>query len=261
MADVKVREQPRKAGENPLLERGDIYFLYRPRVGHEEAHGLEDVERFYIQLKPWRRELYRLIILGRKRLPEPKEHNRFWAFVWRVFKDRAELNKELGENEYATKTRGIRKVAPARPAAEGIYAIARHDGHTHLAYVIELPERRGPAERELNIKREASYVVAVKNPESPSPPNVGLGPHEEARFPKSLQQKFQGRRFLPVDPPDFLDHDGAELMLIGADEHPEKELGIQFEPDHEDEHRADIFRVLKLPRDLVREPLFEGKWK
>jgi hypothetical protein len=69
--------------------------------------------------------------------------------------------------------------------------------------VIELPQRRGPAERELNIKREAGYVIAVKNPESRSPPIAGLDTHEEARFPKSLQDKFGGRRFLPVDPPDF----------------------------------------------------------
>jgi hypothetical protein len=41
MADVKVREAPGKAGDNPLLERGDIYFLYRPRAGHDEAHGLK----------------------------------------------------------------------------------------------------------------------------------------------------------------------------------------------------------------------------
>jgi hypothetical protein len=77
-------------------------------------------------------------------------------------------------------------------------------GIPDLAYVIELPQRRGPAERELNIKREASYVIAVKNPESRSPPIAGLDTHEEARFRKSLQDKFGGRRFLPVDPPDFL---------------------------------------------------------
>src|SRR3981081_1920632 len=73
--------------------------------------GLKDVERFYILLKPWRRQLYRLIILGRKRLPDPEQHDRFWAFVWRVFRDREELNEELGEKGDATKTRGIRKVA------------------------------------------------------------------------------------------------------------------------------------------------------
>ena len=140
-----------KSDASPLLERGDIYFLYRPRVETDEVHGLQDVERFYILIKPWRGHLYRLIVVGRKRLPDPKEHNRFWGFVWRVFKDRKALNDELGAREYTTKTRGVRHVPPVRPAAEGIYALVRHGDHTHLAYVLELPEQQGRAERELNI--------------------------------------------------------------------------------------------------------------
>jgi hypothetical protein len=252
MAEVKSRE-------NPILEKGDIYFLYRPRVETDEVHGLRDVERFYIVLKPWRTRLYRLIIVGRKRLPDPGQHDRFWAFVWRVFRDPAALSEELGEQTYETKTRGLRHVPPARPAAEGIYALVRHGTHTHLAYVLELPEREGPAERELNIRREASYIVAVKNPETPAPAGLGAGP--EAKFPKPLQEKFQGRRFLPVDPPDFLNYEGAQLILIGAREDPKTELGVEFKPDREDEHTADVLKDLKLPRDVVREPLFEGKWK
>jgi hypothetical protein len=98
-----------KSHENPLLERGDIYFLYRPAVEHEEVHGPQDVQRLYIVLnivlKPWRAGLYRLIIIGRKKLPAPEEHNRFWAFVWRMFKHRAELSEERGEQTYETKTR------------------------------------------------------------------------------------------------------------------------------------------------------------
>jgi hypothetical protein len=120
-----------KSDASPLLERGDIYFLYRPRVETDEVHGLQDVERFYILMKPWRRHLYRLIVVGRKRLPDPKEHNRFWGFVWRVFKDRKALNDELGAREYTTKTRGVRHVPPVRPAAEGIYTLVRHGDHTH----------------------------------------------------------------------------------------------------------------------------------
>jgi hypothetical protein len=254
MAEVKSRV-------NPALETGDIYFLYRPVVDAEEVHGLEDVRRFFIVLKPWRPPRYRLIVVGRKRLPDPREHNRFWGFVWRVLRDRAALNAELGEEEYATKTRGIRKVPAARPAAEGIYAIVRHGDHTHLAYALELPTREGPAERELNIRREASYIIAVRNPESPRPPAAGAGPKQPARFPPELQRKFAGRRFVPVDPPDFLDYEGAELVLIGAEENPEQELGLEFVPDREDEHTADVLRDLALPREVVREPLFEGAWK
>ena len=250
-----------KSPEQPVLERGDIYFLYRPRIEADAVHGLRDVERLFILLKPARRPLYRLIVVGRKKLPDPKEHNRFWAFVWRVFRDREALNRELGEKVYETKTRGERHVAPVRSAAEGIYALVRHGNHTHLAYALELPEVEGPAERELNIRREASYIIAVKNPESGSPPAAGLDPDREARFPKKLREKFAGRKFSAVDPPEFLDYEGAELVLIGAEENAEAELGIAFEPDKETEHTADVFKDLELPREIAREPLLEGKWK
>jgi hypothetical protein len=247
--------------ENPLLERGDIFFLYRPRVGLDEAHGLEDVERLYILLKPWQAQKYRLLVVGRKKLPDPGGHDRFWTFVWRMFNDREALNAELGEQEYTTRTRGVRRVAAARPAGEGVYSIVRHGDHTHLAYVLELPKHGGPAERELNIKREASYVIAVKNPQTGGPPAAGLDPDREARFPKKLQEAFAGRRFSPVDPPEFLDYEGAELLLIGATQDAERELGIEFKADAENEHSADVFRVLKLPREVVHERLFQGKWK
>ena len=64
----------------------------------------------------------------------------------------------------------------------------------------------------------------------------------------------------PVDPPDFLNYEGAELMFIGASEKPEQELGIVFKPDHETLHSADVFKDLKLPREIAREPLLEGEW-
>jgi hypothetical protein len=261
MAELKSRETAVTDRVNEILERGDIYFLYRPRVGAEEAHGLKDVERFYIVLKPWRSREYRLIIVGRKRLPDPEEHNRFWAFVYRVFKDKKELNEELGEQKYETKTHGVRNVAAVRPAAEGIYAILRHGDHTHLAYVIELPKRQGPVEQDLNIKREASYIIAVRNPDTPRPAGAGLPPERDARFPTRLAEKFRGRKFIPIDPPVFLDYEGAELMLIGAAEDSEKELGVEFRPDREDLHTADVLRDLKLPREIAPELLLKGEWK
>ncbi|MQA87112.1 MAG: hypothetical protein GEV03_21420 [Streptosporangiales bacterium] len=36
-----------------VLEAGDIYFLYRPRVEHEEVAGPGDVQRLYVVLKTW----------------------------------------------------------------------------------------------------------------------------------------------------------------------------------------------------------------
>jgi hypothetical protein len=55
---------------------------------------------------------------------------------------------------------------------------------------------------------------------------MGPGPRTAAQFPKRLQQKFRGRRFAPLDPPDFLDYEGAQLVFIGAAENAKKELGI-----------------------------------
>jgi hypothetical protein len=47
--------------------------------------------------------------------------------------------------------------------------------------------------------------------------------------------------------------------LIGATENGEGELGIEFKPDDENEHTADVLRDLKLPRKIAREPLFKGQ--
>ena len=59
----------------------------------------------------------------------------------------------------------------------------------------------------------------------------------------------------------FLDYEGAELMLIGAAADSEKELGVEFRPDREDLHTADVLRDLKLPREIAPELLLKGEWK
>ncbi|MFW6202585.1 MAG: hypothetical protein ACOC8B_08400, partial [Gemmatimonadota bacterium] len=162
---------------------------------------------------------------------------------------------------YRTKTRGERRVPAARPAGEGVYAIARHGDHTHLVYILELPEQPGEVQRELNVDERASYILSIANPERPAPKGAGLGEKQAAEFPKGLQSKFEGRRFIPADPPKFLDHEGAELLLIGAARRPLKELDIRLEAEDEDAHSAEIFRELGLEREEhPTRPLFEGKW-
>jgi hypothetical protein len=148
----------------------------------------------------------------------------------------------------------------ARPVGEGRYAIVDHDGHTHLAYVLELPPEPGPAQRTFNIEREASYIVAVRNPEAPAPPGAGLGSKQRAELPPELVEHFRGRRFAPVDTPELLDHEGVELVLIGAREDAERELGIELDAQSERLETADLFRKLRLPRERVPvEPLARGE--
>jgi len=53
--------------------------------------------------------------------------------------------------EYDTETRGKRRTKAATPAGEGKYSIVKHDNHTELAYILELPEIPGPAQREFEL--------------------------------------------------------------------------------------------------------------
>jgi hypothetical protein len=88
-------------------------------VEADRVRGLDDVQRVYLLLRPKGARKYRLLIVGRKRLPDPGRHDRFWAFVYKVFRSRAALGEEFGEVRYRTKTLGPRDEPGARPVAEG----------------------------------------------------------------------------------------------------------------------------------------------
>jgi hypothetical protein len=140
-----------------------------------------------------------------------------------------------------------------------VYVIARHGDHTHLAYALELPDEPGEAQRELEIEPRASYVVTVKRPDASSPPGVGLSPERSADLPDELEDRLDGRRFTALDPPAFLDHEGVELVLVGAAERPERELGIELDPQDESVLDADVFSDLDLDREARPiAPLVQG---
>lgn len=195
------------------LERGRAFFFYRPRVRVAEVDDLGDIQRFFVILKPEAARRYRRLIVGRKRLPDVRSHEREWVFVVEITDDPAELRADVEQEPRA------------RPAGEARYAIVEHRGHTHLAYVLEHPPEPGPVQRELRILRQASYIVAVRNPEAPAPPGAGLPAHRRARYPPELRERLGDRRFVPANPPELLDYPGAELVLIGADEDVSLELG------------------------------------
>jgi hypothetical protein len=246
-----------------VLERGNIYFAYRPKVEHTSAEGLEDIQRFFVILSPFGKERYRLIVIGRKKLPTiAGDRERNLGFVQKVGREPEEIEDELDRLTYSTQTRGERHLSPARPAGEGVYAIARHDDHTHLAFALELPERPGEVQEELNIPQEGSHIVTVKNPEADSPPGVGLPEEDRPDLPQRLRGRVHGRRFIPVDPPDFLDREGTELVLIGADEDVFEELGLRLDPQHETMETAELFNELRMERTAhPLKPLFEGRWQ
>ncbi|WP_214367809.1 hypothetical protein [Pseudonocardia sp. H11422] len=244
------------------LERGHLFFCYRPRVGVQRARGPTDVQRFYMIMKPDGKRLFRRVIVGRKRLPDVAAHEREWAFVDLVSPDPEDMEDERDPRPYRTTTRGPRVETPARPAGESVYVVARHDTHTHLAHVLELPSSPGPVQRDLRITPEASFVVTVRNPDADPGPRPGLPPPRRPDYPETLGAEFAGRRFIELDPPDLLDYPGTEIVLVGATQCVERELGVTLRPQHRTADSAAFFHELMMERDLhPLAPLTSGQWE
>jgi hypothetical protein len=248
-----------------IIEQGDIFFFYRPKVGTEEVKGLKDVQRFYIIVLPEDNDKYRLFLIGQKQLPEIVEgkstsEEKNWALNILTTSNPDDIHKELMPSEYTTETRGKRRLAAAAPVGEGKYTIVKHGNHTELAYILELPEIPGPTQREFEIRKEASYIISVKNPDVKVP---GFAASEKnPEYPKALKEKFGDKRWINVDEPDLLNYENTQLLLIGAKKKDiEEELGVDIDEEKETERSADLFKELKLKKEQVPlKPLLKGKF-
>jgi uncharacterized protein DUF2795 len=263
--------------ESELIEHGDIFFFYRPKVDTEEVKDIEDVQRFYMVTSPEEIEgkrysnnnkhIYRLFLIGQKQLPEivegkstSKERN--WALNTLTTSDPDDIHKELLPAEYMTETRGKRRIAAAAPAGEGKYSIVKHDSHTEIAYILELPEIPGPMQREFEIRKEASYVISVKNPDLNVTGSAAFTSGKKPQYPKHLLEKFGDKRWISIEDPELLDYENTQLLLIGARKKDvEDELGIDIDEQKETESSADIFKELKIRKEQVPlKPLLKGKF-
>lgn len=235
------------------VERGDIYFFYRPKIDIEQPKGIDDVQRLYMALLPDKGSQCRLFIVGKKRMPDiiPGESDpgeREWIMIDLVAAP-AEVGKALQPIRYQTKTRGEREQGEAIPAGEGRYGIFERDGATQLAYRLANPDKPGKAQRKLGIQREASYVISVRNPELDVP---GF-PDEKPDYPQSLTKKFADERWLDISEPELLDYEHAQCVLIGAHERLE-------DTDMEITGKPDLFGKLGLEKTVwPTEALAEGK--
>jgi len=256
------QKQANDTNEADILEQGDIYFFYRPKKAAEEVKGIEDVRRFFMVTAPEQNNkspLYRLFVIGKKSLPEVRKtearaSERYWARVGGVFKDANELAKELSSDEF-------RKGDAARPVGEGKYAIVKHQNHTELAYVLELPNEPGEAQKELGIEKEASYIISVINPKIPKQSNLPTT-EEPPKYPQEVLNEFnENENFVSLSKDTkFIDYQNAQIILIGAREGSDvikSEIGIEIK---EEQSSADVFNKLKLRREQVpTRPLTEGK--
>lgn len=124
---------------------------------------------------------------------------------------------------------GTRRDPPARLVARGCYAIVNNDARipsqetTYLGYRLShpAPPALGPVHAALGIHRAGTFVLQVKNPETP-----GSGATKAVSFPREIMHAVfgQGRRgrdsrglrFAPCAQPQMLDYAGVELLLVAV---------------------------------------------
>nr|WP_299239800.1 DUF2795 domain-containing protein [uncultured Halomonas sp.] len=236
------------------VEKGDIYFFYRPKVDAEKIQSLDEIQRLHMVLAPDDEDTARLFVVGKKRLPDiAKGKSRSTQREW-MMNDMTGKPKAVGEAlaplEYETKTRGEQEQGEAIPVGEGRYALFERDGSSRLAYRLSAPEKPGKAQKELGILAEASFVISVRNPAIDVP---GF-PDSKPNYPKRLQDKFADKRWIDVDDGKLLDHESAQLLLIGAHDDLSEE-GVNITG------KANLFKTLGLKkREWPTEALEKGRF-
>ncbi|MFW5704745.1 MAG: DUF2795 domain-containing protein [Nanoarchaeota archaeon] len=238
-----------------IIENGDIYFFYRKKMNVERPESVNDLRRMHIVIVPDNNETKRVYMVGKKRMPiitkgKQTSQRREWALNVLSNKNPTEIKEELGPIEYQTKTRGKRHEPTSIPAAEGRYQIFDHDGHTELAYKIQNPEKESKALKELQIHKEASYIISVKNPDI----KIRGFNQKNPNYPKELKNKFAGKRWINIDDPHFLDYENTQLLLIGARDNL-NDLDLKIKG------KANLFKNLKLEKkNWPTETLETGKF-
>ncbi|KAL9656246.1 hypothetical protein ABK040_007861 [Willaertia magna] len=221
-----------------VLEKGHLYFLYRPKVDLKEARDADDIQRLILLMIPEHQEGHeekkRALIIPKKKLPE--KNQRLLMINSQVDEEMDNLAEHLKKETYQTFTRGERTLEACRPFAEALYEIVEHKHdhgtHTHLTYALVLPKRIGNVHKALNVHREGSFIIVIKNPDTNVWGNAKQGstsatrtfhPAKKPEFSPDLIKVLEGKRFVPVNPIDFLNVEGAQFIVIGAT--PEEALG------------------------------------
>lgn len=194
---VRKSEEREDVVSSNILEKGIIYFFFRPRVNIDEPHSVNDVARSFFVLRPTplgaeldedqgpidKDALCRLLMLPKKKLPtSPKERD--MGFVEKAGQTMKDLQENfIAPSTYQTATRGERTVEEARPYAEGVYALTSTKRVTHLAYLLTIPSELGEIQETFGLHRRGSWIVQSKNPKFPGPSFAQLP--REPEYPPS----------------------------------------------------------------------------
>lgn len=192
----KSEEREDKVSSN-VLEKGIIYFFFRPRVNIEDPQGVEDVSRSFFVLRPTplgaeldsgqgpvdKDARCRLLMLPKKKFPT-SGRERDMGFVEKANQSMKDLQEKfIAGSTYQTSTRGERHIEEARPYAEGVYALTSTRRASHLAYVLTIPHEVGEIQENFGLYQRGSFIVQSKNPKFPGPSSARLP--KEPEYPES----------------------------------------------------------------------------
>lgn len=192
----KSEEREEKVPSN-VLEKGIIYFFFRPRVNNEDPQGMEDVARSFFVLRPTplgaeldsgsgtvdKDARCRLLMLPKKKFPT-SGRERDMAFVEKTNQSMKDLQEKfIAGSTYQTSTRGERYIEEARPYAEGVYALTSTRRTTHLAYMLTIPSEIGEIQENFGLHQRGSFILQSKNPKFPGPSSARLP--KEPDYPQS----------------------------------------------------------------------------
>ncbi|KAL2243093.1 uncharacterized protein LOC105157942 isoform X1 [Sesamum indicum] len=264
--DVQEKQDPNSGKEGAkrrrLAHHDETNYTHEHEHEQGGGHGSHPVN---FKKQP----LLRFIVMGRKSLPDPSKKTRpYWGFVEMVTTEIEHVKAALRGEEYETATKGHRHLPDSRAVGEGIYRILKHNPgsssmHTHLVYKLEFPpegEEEEP-QKALNIARQASFLLQIKNPDQRAAQFRGLEKKRKAAFPAHLQGLFGHRLYHPADPPDLLNYEGCEFLLISASDDIEQELGLELKTTEQlqDAECSDLIRTFGETAASTR-PLFQGTW-
>jgi hypothetical protein len=246
-----------------IIENGDLYFFYRPKVHVSEVRDLGDVERFYMVMaldKP--KKEYRLLVVGQKKMPDILPHmqapsERDWAIVEYVTDSGADLEKH--NLSWESTAGAARTIYPARPVGAAKYQLIMHGDHSELAYVLEAPSKPGGVQDTFRILPEASYIFKIKNPEHLAKGYPGA--NEKPQYPQDLKDLFD-ESWINVKDDRLLDYKNAQVLLIGAHkQNVEDTLGIRLEREETQEAADDLYARLHMSeKDHPKKLLIQGEW-
>ncbi|KAF9892948.1 hypothetical protein FE257_000540 [Aspergillus nanangensis] len=219
-------EEREPAIPSKILEKGIIYFFFRPRVNIADPQGMSDVARSFFVLRPTSMGTVfneqgpmdadakcRLLMLPKKKYPTTARE-RDMAFVDQAGVSLKQLQESFLPGEtYETKTQGEQHSPAAKPYAEGVYAITRTQRASHLAYLLTIPEQLGPVQEDFGLSARGSFIVQSKNPKHPGPSFAQLP--KDPEYPESIREKFGDYRWIPLEP-EFLDYPNAQFLMIGG---------------------------------------------